>query len=272
MKKFLKKKSFVISTAVLMLIIVIAVFAGYLAPYNPLDIDASNTLKTYSPGHPLGTDNFGRDILSRILFGLQPSLIIASCATILAMVFGTMFGMLAGFSGKVGEQVLMRIVDIILCFPSMLLAIMIVSFWGPGINTLITTITIVFIPTFARLAYGTTLKVKAQEYIEAQVSLGAGFGRVLLKGILPNMFSSILVQMSLTFGNAVLLESGLSFLGVGVIPPTPSLGGMIGDAQSYFYSNYMFLVYPSILLVVLILSINIFGDSLRDILDPRLNK
>lgn len=272
MKKFLSNSSFIISLCVLLIIILMAIFAPLLAPHDPLAIDANRVLESGSTDYPLGTDNFGRDILSRMLYGLRPTLFIAVCATFLAMLIGTMMGMVAGFTGKIGEQLLMRTSDVIQCFPSMLLAIMIISFWNSSILTLIITLTIVYTPTFARLAYASTLKVKEMEYIEAQTSLGAGFFRILFTGVFPNIFSSILVQMSLTFGNAILLESGLSYLGLGIVPPAPSLGKMISDAQSFLYSNFTYLIYPAALLVVLILSINVLGDSLRDILDPRLNR
>lgn len=272
MKRLFKNSSFVISLSVLLLITIIAIFAKSLAPYDPLAIDAENVLMPASISHPLGTDNFGRDILSRMLFGLRPTLLIASCATILSMLIGTLVGMIAGFVGKVCEQLLMRSADIVQCFPSMLLAIMIISFWNSSTLTLIITIAIVYTPTFTRLAYASTLKVKEMEYIDAQISLGAGFFRLLFTGVLPNIVFSLLVQMSLTFGNAILLESGLSYLGLGIVPPAPSLGKMISDAQSFLYSNYTYLIFPAALLIVLILAINIMGDSLRDILDPRLNR
>lgn len=272
MKKFLSNRTFVMSALVLLLILVIAVLAPELAPYDPLAINSGRALEPSSTEYLLGTDNFGRDILSRMLYGLRPTLLIASCATLLAMATGTLAGMVAGMVGRFGEQLIMRSSDVIQCFPSMLLAVMIVSFWDPNMFTLVITLTIVYIPTFVRLAYASTLKVKQLEYIEAQISLGAGFFRVLFTGIFPNIFSSILVQMSLTFGNAILLESGLSYLGLGIVPPTPSLGKMISEAQSFLYSNLTYLIYPAALLVILILSINVFGDSLRDILDPRLGR
>lgn len=272
MRKLFYSPSFAISLAGLVVIVLLAVFAEQIAPYDPLVIDSTQVMQSASSGHPLGTDNFGRDILSRMLYGLRPTLTIALFATLIAMVVGTMAGMVAGFSGKIGEQLLMRTSDIVQCFPSMLLAIMIVCFFSSGIPTLIVTIAIVYMPTFARLAYASTLKVRKLEYIDAQISAGAGLFRILFTGVLPNISSSILVQMSLTFGNAILLESGLSYLGLGIIPPTPSLGKMIGDAQSFLYSNASYLLYPAALLVVLILLINVMGDSLRDILDPRLNR
>ena len=272
MKRFFKNPSFFISLMVLIVITLAAIFAGQIAPHDPLALDTEHVLAAPSKLYPLGTDNFGRDILSRMLYGLRPTLLIAICATVLAMLIGTFAGMIAGFGGKIGEQVLMRTADVIQCFPSMLLAIMIISFWDSSMTTLIITIAIVYTPTFARLAYASTLKVREMEYIEAQITLGGGFFRILFTGVLPNILSALLVQMSLSFGNAILLESGLSYLGLGIVPPAPSLGKMISDAQSYLYSNASYLIYPAALLVVLILAINVMGDSLRDILDPRLNR
>lgn len=271
MRRFLRNRSLLISLIVLIMIALLAVLAKVIAPFDPLAIDSMNVLAPSSARNLLGTDNFGRDILSRILFGLQPTLLIAICSTVFSMLIGTTAGMVAGFFGKIGEQLLMRTTDIIQCFPSMLLAIMIISFWDSSMTTLIITITIVHTPAFSRLSYASTLKVRKMEYIDAQAALGAGFLRLLITGVFPNIFSNTLVQMSLTFGNAILLESGLSYLGLGIIPPTPSLGKMISDAQSFLYSNISFLLYPATLLILIVLAINVIGDSLRDILDPRLS-
>lgn len=228
-------------------------------------------LKSAAPGHPLGTDEFGRDILSRLICGIRPTFIVAIGATALSLVAGVLLGIFAGYFGGAIEQIIMRVMDIILCFPPILLALVVVGFWGPGIQNLIVTIGIVYSPYFARLAFSSTMQVKKQEFIEAEISLGANFARILSKGIFPNILAPIIIQISLTLASAILLESGLSFLGLGIVPPTPSLGLMIGEARNYILLNPMYVIWPSLFLGVTILVINIMGDSLRDILDPRLH-
>lgn len=272
MKKYWENKALVISAGLLLFYFIITVLASVIAPYDPLQINPDNVLKVHTASHLLGTDEFGRDVYSRLLLGLRPSMIIAITSTLLAMLAGSALGLYAAYAGKAAEQMIMRIIDVILCFPPMVLAVMIVGFWGASTQNLILTISISFLPTFARLAYASTLKVKNLEYIEAQMSLGASGLRVITTGILPNIFAPLLVQMSLTFGNAILLESGLSFLGMGVVPPAPSMGQMIGAAKAYLDTMPTLLIWPAAVLAVLILSINIFGDSLRDVLDPRLKR
>lgn len=270
-RKCLNNKPFLISFIVLLPIIILALIGPWIVPHNPLTINPQKILLAYSPGYIFGTDEYGRDVFSRLIVGIRPSFIVALGSTAIALVMGMFLGVIAGYIGGKVDQAIMRVVDLILCFPSILLALMIVSFWGTGIRNLIITIGIVYIPTFARLANASTKQVKKQEYITAEISLGARFGRIVFKDILPNIMSSIIVQISLTFANAILLESGLSFLGLGVVPPTPSLGQMIGEARGYMTMNPMFIIWPSIFLGITILFANIMGDSLRDILDPRLH-
>ena len=269
--KFFENKVFVFSVIVLVPILILAIIGPYIAPYDPLEINPSMVLKSAAPGHPLGTDEFGRDILSRLICGIRPTFIVAIGATALSLVAGVLLGIFAGYFGGAVEQIIMRVMDIILCFPPILLALVVVGFWGPGIQNLIVTIGIVYSPYFARLAFSSTMQVKKQEFIEAEISLGANFVRILSKGIFPNILAPIIIQISLTLASAILLESGLSFLGLGIVPPTPSLGLMIGEARNYILLNPMYVIWPSLFLGVTILVINIMGDSLRDILDPRLH-
>ena len=271
MHKFLKNKTFIFSSILLLPIILMAAFGPLIAPYDPLELHSKAILKTSAPGFLLGTDEFGRDILSRLVIGIRPSLIVAAGSTLFALVIGLIMGISAGYFGKKVEQLIMRLMDLILCFPPILLALLIVGFLGAGVRNLIITIGILYVPHFARLSYASTLQVKRQEFIEAELSLGASSLRVIRRGILPNIMSPIIIQISLTVGAAILLESGLSFLGLGVVPPEPSWGQMIGEARGYLSLNPMYAVWPSICLGITILSINLLGDSLRDILDPRLH-
>ncbi|MGE4277420.1 MAG: ABC transporter permease [Lawsonibacter sp.] len=272
MKNLLQNKTLFITGVILVFFLLAAVFASVIAPYDPIAVDSQNRLLVWAANHIMGTDEFGRDIFSRLLTGLRPTLIIATSSMLLAMIFGTSFGVIAGVLGGIVETIIIRLTDVILCFPPMLLALMIVGFWGAGIYNLIFTLCITYMPTFIRLTYSSARKISKLEYIEAQKSLGAAWPRIIFKGVLPNISSQIIVQFSITFGSAILLESGLSFLGMGVVPPTPSLGVMIASAKGYLEQNLSMLIWPSVALVMLSLAVNIFGDALRDKLDPRLRR
>ncbi|WP_213997104.1 ABC transporter permease [Tepidanaerobacter syntrophicus] len=272
LKKCLENKTFIFSLAILIPFLLVAIFGPFIITHDPYEIDASNTLKPPSKNHILGTDEFGRDIFSRLILGIRPTLIIALGAMLLGLFFGVLFGMIAGYYGGLVEQVFMRTVDIILCFPPILLALIIVAFWGSGIWTLILSIGILNIPSFARIAYSSTLQIKNLAYIESEKSLGANSIRIFTKGIIPNIIAQIIIQISLTVASAILLESGLSFLGVGILPPTPSWGQMIGTAKGYIMLAPNYILWPSLCLCFTILAINLLGDSLRDIMDPKLNE
>ena len=250
---------------------IVAVIGPFIIPYDPLEIDGSMILKSSVQGHLLGTDNFGRDILSRLIMGIRPTIIIALSSTAFAFVIGLVLGTIGGYFGKIVEQIVMRLSDMILCFPPILLALMVVAFWGSGIINLIFAIGILFTPQFARLAYSSTIKVKKLEFVESEISLGSSSFRIISKCIVPNIMAPLIVQISLSIASAILLESGLSFLGIGIVPPAPSWGQMIGEAKGYISIAPMFAFWPSLCLFVTILAVNLLGDSLRDILDPKLN-
>lgn len=270
LKKFFKNKTFVISFLILLPMVVISVIGPLIIPHDPLEIHSDKVLQKSLPGYPLGTDEFGRDILSRLILGIRPTMIVALGATVIAFTFGSILGTTAGYFKGIYEKVIMRIVDIVLCFPPILLALMVVGFWGAGIKNLMIIIGIVYIPRFARLAYSSTLQVKGLEYVQSELSLGASHFRVVGKIIFPNILSPLIIQISLTIAAAILLESGLSFLGLGVIPPEPSWGQMIGQSRGYIATNPMYVLWPSLFLGLTMLAINLMGDSLRDILDPKL--
>lgn len=271
LRRFLHNKTFVISILMLLPFLLIALLGPLIITHDPLAIDSANILKPPSRTHLLGTDEFGRDIFSRLILGIRPTLIIALGSTGLAFSAGLAFGLLAGYCGGFVEQFLMRTVDIVLCFPPILLALMIVAFWGSGIVILIFIIGILYTPHFARITYSGTIQVKHLAYIESERSLGASPLRILARGFLPNIMSPLVIQISLTIASAILLESGLSFLGVGILPPAPSWGQMIGASKGYITiaPNYAF--WPSLCLCLTILGTNLLGDSLRDLFDPKLN-
>jgi peptide/nickel transport system permease protein len=255
--------------ALLAVVLGIALFGPSLAPYDPAEINHLEVLRAASAQHPLGTDEFGRDILSRLLIGIRPTMMVAFGGTLLAAAGGVALGVMAGIRGGRTEFVLMRLTDIMLSFPPILLALLAVGFWPSGVGTLVVTVGVLYIPQFTRVAYAATIQVAAQEFIEAERSLGAGAGRILLRGILPNIVSPLVVQATLTIAAAILLESGLSFLGLGIQPPTPSWGQMIGTARGYLAQNPMYTFWPALCLAATVLAINLIGDRLRDLLDPQ---
>ena len=261
-----------VSGSIILVIVLIAIFAPVLARYDPLKIDPLRVLQPPSSQNPLGTDEFGRDVLSRLIYGAQPSLIVAVGATTLALLIGVFLGVIAGFFRGWIEQISMRLVDALLCFPPILLAMVVVGLLGPGITNLVIVIGILYSTTFARLAYASTLQVKAMEYVTVAVAVGVGNRGLIWRHILPNILSPLIVQASLTAAATILLESGLSFLGLGVVPPTPSWGLIIGAARNYMYQSPLYVLWPSLLIAGIVLAINTFGDTLRDFLDPRLRK
>lgn len=269
-RKFLHHKTFIVSFIILLPILIIALIGPWIAPNDPLEIDSTNVLKSGTSGHLLGTDEYGRDILSRLILGIRPTMLVAIGATLIAFFGGVGLGVIAGYARGLTEKMIMRAIDIVLCFPPILLALMVVGFWGSGVKNLILIIGVLYIPRFARITHSATLQVKGLEYVQSELSLGASHFRVITKAILPNIISPLIIQISLTIAAAILLESGLSFLGLGVVPPEPSWGQMIGDARGYIYNNPMYVIWPSLCLGVTMLAINLMGDSFRDILDPRL--
>lgn len=267
---YLENKKFVISLIILVPLLIIVVFGNLLIPNDPLEMNTTMILQGSSARFLLGTDEFGRCILSRLIIGIRPSIFVALSATAIAFTAGTAIGILSGYSGGVIGNAAMRGVEIILSFPPILLAMLIVGLFGAGIRNLIVIIGILYTPHFARIAYSNTLKLRKMEYVESEISIGSSIPSILFRTIFPNILASLIIQISLTISNSILLESGLSFLGLGVQPPDPSLGQMIGDAKTYISFNYMYLVWPSLFLLLMILATNLLGDSLRDILDPKL--
>lgn len=260
----------IIALVLAAVIVVVALGAPLWSSHGPQAQDYRNTFAGLgSPGHPLGTDAFGRDILARLAHGLRTELVIALSATALAAVIGTAFGLLGGWFRGWTEILTMRVTDIVLAFPTIVLALLVVTVAGAGTGTLIGVLAVLFAPAYARLVYGQVLSVRRAEYVEAELAIGTGTGRVLLRNVLPNVAAPVLVQLSLTMAAAVLLESGLSFLGLGVVPPAPSLGLMIAEGQRFLADAPAALTVPTVTVVLTILAFGVVGDTLRDWLDPR---
>ena len=255
-------------------ILILMAFAPLLAPYDPIAQNVALRLQPlFSPGHLLGTDELGRDILSRIMFGAQVELFIALGATLLATVLGTLLGLLGGYFNVLTEILTMRlVVDVILAFPPIVLALLAVTLYGPGPVTLIIAIGVLFAPIFARITYGQVLSTKREEYVDAARTFGAPTIVILFRTVLANVSAPIIVQFSLTMAAAILMESGLSYLGLGVVPPTPSWGSMVAQGQRYLTTDPHVLLVPGAVIVLTILAFGILGDALRDLLDPKAKK
>ena len=250
-------------------VLVLAYGANFIAPYDPTVMDIAGRLKPPSEAHWLGQDEYGRDILSRLLHGARVSLTVAILSTTIAMLIGVTLGLIGGYFRGLSEILTLRLVDIVLSFPPILLALLVVTLFGPGAVTLTACLSILFAPGFARVTYGETLAARRLDYVEAARALGAKSGRIVLKTVLPNISGPIVVQFSLTVASAILIESGLSFLGLGVIPPDPSWGLMIRGARGYMNYSAMGLIWPCLALIVTVLIFNALCDGLRDLFDPK---
>lgn len=268
--KFLNNPKFTINLIIILIFIFIGIFGPYMAPHDSLEMNTTYILQKPTSEFPLGTDEYGRCIYSRLLVGIRPSLIVSLIGTFIAFAAGSILGIIAGFFGERNGQFIMRAMDVILCFPPILLAMMVVGMFGGGIKNLVYIIGILYLPHFTRIAYSSTLNVVKMQYVESEISIGASRGRIILKSIFPNVLSPLIIQISLTVSNAILLESGLSFLGLGVKPPDPSWGQMVGAAKGYITIQPIYIFWPSLFLCIIILSINMLGDALRDMLDPKL--
>jgi peptide/nickel transport system permease protein len=247
-----------------------AVFADLVAPYSPIQIKMPDRLRAPSWQHPLGTDDFGRDVLSRIIHGSRISLEVGAIAVGIAVGVGVALGVTAGYTGSKVDSVIMRVMDIVLAFPAILLAIAIMAILGPSTANVMIAIGIVYIPIFARVVRGSTLHVKAQEYVEAARAMGASDLRIIRRHVLPGTIDTVIVQVSLSLAFAILAEAALSFLGLGTQPPTPSWGSMLSSGREWIERALWLTVFPGLAIFATVLALNVIGDGLRDALDPRL--
>ncbi len=247
----------------------LAAAAPVLAPYEPLEQDIAGRLAPPTAGHWLGTDALGRDILSRVLYGARISIPVGMGAVILAALLGTLVGGVAGFVGGVADEAMMRATDLMLAFPTVILALVITAALGAGIRNAVIAIMIAWWPTYARLVRGLVLSVREREYVQAAYSLGASDSRVLSRSILPNLISSVVVISTLDVGQAILTFASLSFLGLGPPPEVPEWGSMIAAGRNHF-EQWWIATFPGLAILSLTLAFNVVGDSLRDYLDPRL--
>jgi peptide/nickel transport system permease protein len=266
---FSKRGIAVLGLVIVALFLLIALLAPVLAPYDPVKQDLTNLLKPPSAEHLLGTDEVGRDILSRLIYGSRISMRVGFVAVFVAFLIGVPIGITAGFFGRRIDSLLMRAMDVLMAFPGILLAILFVSIMGPSLDNAILSVGIYTVPNFARLARSETLVIKNNEYVEAATALGAGKLRIILTHILNNITAPLIITSTLSFGNAILTTSGMGFLGIGAQPPTPEWGAMLSSGRQYLLVAPHVTTIPGLVILLLVLGLNLFGDGLRDVLDPR---
>lgn len=268
-RRYRTNRSAVVGAGLFVVFVCVAVAAPWIAPYDPLDQDLYGRLAPPSLTHPFGTDDFGRDIFSRVVYGSRISLKIGIAAVGLALTAGTLIGLIAGYRGGSVDQVLMRLMDVMLAFPSILLAIGIVAILGPGLNHAMLAVGIVAIPQYARLVRASTLIVREADYVSALRALGASDARIMATAVLPNCLAPLVVQATLGLATAILDAAGLSFLGLGAQPPIPEWGAMLSGGRELIVRAPWVLTYPGLAIFLTVLSFNLLGDGLRDTFDPK---
>ena len=271
-KRLLRNKAFVFGGAVVLVFLLLAFFPQLFTHYNPIEKDLASRLLPPSASHWFGTDDLGRDICARVIYGARVSLQVGLLSVGIALIIGSLIGVVAGYFGGLSGEILMRAIDIILAFPSILLAILIVAILGPGLTNAMIAIGIVNVPLYARLLRSTTLQVRNQEFIEASHAMGASHTRIIVFHILPNCLSPLIVQATLGIGAAILETAGLSFLGLGAQPPTPEWGTMLRNARDFIRMAPWTLTFPGLAITAVVVAFNLMGDGLRDLLDPRTAK
>lgn len=271
-QRFLRHPTGMFGAFIVLVLIIVAVFGPLLAPADPNEMDFAARFAPPSLEHPMGTDDFGRDILSRVMYGARVSLQVGLISVTLATIVGVLFGMVAGYGNRVLDEVIMRAMDVLFAFPAILLAIAILAALGRGIANAMIAIGIVYIPIFARITRGEVLSIREEEFIEVARALGAGPLRIMRAHILPNILSPIIVEISLSLSFAILAEAALSFFGLGTQPPDPSWGRMLAEGRGYIQQSVWLGVFPGLAIMFTVMGFNFLGDGLRDSLDPHLRK
>ncbi|HIV40271.1 MAG TPA: ABC transporter permease [Candidatus Blautia stercorigallinarum] len=269
-KQLKKNKIAMFCAGVIIVLILIAIFAPLIAPYDPTYQDYAAVLAEPSMAHPFGTDEYGRDILSRIIYGSRVSISIGIVAQIVASLVGVTLGSIAGYYGGKIDSVISRIMEIFQAFPDLIFAMAIMTFMGKGVVNLFIALGLLTWVRTARMIRGSVMQLKEKEYIEASRASGATTYWIIMKGLIPNCLSTIIVLVTLGIPNAIMYEASLSFLGIGIVPPTPSWGNMISAAQTFINYRPLYSIMPGVAIMITVIAFNIFGDGLRDALDPKL--
>ncbi len=271
-KRFARNKVAVVALFVVLIVVLSSIFADVLMPYDYTKQDYSNRFAYPSWEHIMGTDNFGRDLFSRILKGGQISLLVAIGSVGVAIVAGGILGATAAYFGGIYGNVVMRIMDIILSIPGFLLAVAISAALGTGVRNSIIAIGISFTPAFARIMQAAVITVKDEEYVEAAVATGARHGRIIFKNIIPNTLATLIVNATIRMGGAIMQISSLSFIGLGVQPPAAEWGSILSVGRQYIRDFWPFVVFPGLAIIITLIALNLLGDGLRDALDPKLKQ
>jgi len=267
--RIIENRMLVFGGVIVIILILTATLGPYLSKYDPVEMDFTARLAPPSGKHWMGTDQFGRDTLVRIIYGARMSLLVGTIAILIGMGFGIILGALGGYFGGLLDEILMRIMDALLAFPTLLLAIGLVASIGPSMGAVSVSIGIINIPRFARVMRSSVLKERQKEYVEAARAIGQTHLKIICKHIGPSCLSPTIVMATVIFATAMIIEAALSFLGVGVPPPTPSWGSMLEESRRYLSQSVYLTVFPGIILSLAVLGFNFLGDGLRDLLDPR---
>lgn len=269
-KQLLRNRRAVVGGIILLVIITMAIFAPYAATHDPVKQNIRNQLKPPSREHIFGTDQFGRDIFSRVVYGARLSLRVGFLSISFALVVGGLLGLVSGYFGGWMDMIIMRLIDILLALPGFLLALAIVAALGPGLENVVMAIGVSYVPSFARMMQSSVLATRELDYVGAAQALGASDSRIIFLHILPNSISPIIVLTTLSMAGAILSAAGLSFLGLGAQPPTPEWGSMIATARPFIRVSHWSVTIPGLAIFITVMCLNLVGDGLRDALDPRL--
>lgn len=269
-RRVARNKLAVLGAILLLALVLAAVFADFIAPYSETEMDLGNLFQTPSPAHWFGTDNFGRDIFSRVIYGSRISLFIFFIAVGISLLFGAILGAVAGYYGKAADMFIMRLMDVVAAVPSVLLAIAVVAALGTGLRNMMIATGISFMPGYARIVRASVLSLKDQEFVEAARAIGTPNSVIITRHILPNCLAPLLVQATFGVAIAILTIAGLSFMGLGLQPPSPEWGAMLSTGRDFIRNYPHMTIFPGLAIAVTIFSLNVLGDGLRDALDPKL--
>ncbi len=271
-KRLRRSKTALFGLFFLLFMLFVAIFAEVLAPYSYSEQNLLNTLSPPSWEHPFGTDEFGRDLLSRIIYGSRISLLVGFISVGIALFFGGILGAIAGFYGGKTDNIIMRVMDVFLSIPQLLFAISVAASLGPGLDNLMLAVGIAAIPQYARVVRAGVLGIRSMDYIEASVASGGSKSYIIFKHILPNSLAPLIVQSTLGVAFAILIAAGLSFIGLGLEPPNPEWGAILSTGREYIRDFPHLTIFPGLAIMLTILSLNFLGDGLRDVLDPKLRR
>ena len=270
LRPLLRNRLVLFGTTLILLIALLAACADLVAPYDPTEMKVVDALKRPSAPHPFGTDRFGRDVLSRTIYGSRIALGVALSSIVLAFVVGTALGLVGGYAGGWPDLVIGRVMDVLFSFPTLILAIAIAAMLGPGLNNAALAIAVVYVPLFSRVARGPVIAEREKDHVAAAQGLGAGWPRIVFRHILPNVLAPLIVQASVSLAFAILIEASLSYLGLGTQPPDPSWGTMLNEGRTYLETAPWMSIFPGLAIMLAVFGFNLLGDGLRDTLDPQL--